>query len=281
MTLDRIRLLGVVLLIIGLVGNQLTLTNQWLSLLTESQRETAVLADNQTIDDKRTNADKNETTSTSSPASTSSTSTSSLSIDLSSTSSTTRRTPTVDILSVGSKLRADLQQAQRDTIGSHVAVRHFAFATEDDDWDQACHHNNMTFTDDVRHIVHFCKHRKYVRKPLRFIFKRTFATERFLAMKHNPVGWLCAQVRPIVVLYNHLIKYRHDLPDYLIILDDDSFIEVEALLRYFDEMGYIPDKPLALAGCRVRLDINKVNYTFPFGGFGMVQSKGRHILCCG
>ena len=162
-------------------------------------------------------------------------------------------------------------------MAKHVSVRHFVVTTEDDDWDQGCHNNNMTYEEDIKAIVHFCKITKRYSEDnaLRLEQRGSYANYVWLGRKANPVGWMCAIPRPFVALYNHLKQCKDDLPDYLVILDDDSYYEMEGLLQYLDKMDYTPDKPLALAGCRVRAPFHIVNFTFPFGGFGLVQSKGE------
>ena len=183
----------------------------------------------------------------------------------------------VDILSIGTRVRPDQIEAQRQSMAKHVSVRHFVVTTEDDDWDQGCHNNNMTYEEDIKAIVRFCRFKKVYRNQNSFRrhLKGAYANARFLGKKANPVGWMCAIPRPFVALYNHLKQCKDDLPDYLVILDDDSYYEMEGLLQYLDKMDYTPDKPLALAGCRVRAPFHIVNFTFPFGGFGLVQSKGE------
>ena len=183
----------------------------------------------------------------------------------------------VDILSIGSRVRRDLTEAQRQSIAKHVSVRHFVVTTEDDDWDQGCHNNNMTYEEDIHHIVHFCKIiRGFPSKnKLRRHLRKVYTSYSYLGKRSNPVGWMCASTRPFVAFYNYLEQYKDDLPDYLVVIDDDSYYEMEGLLRYLDKMDYTPDKPLALAGCRVRSHPQAVQFTFPFGGYGLVQSKGE------
>ena len=183
----------------------------------------------------------------------------------------------LDILSIGSRVRRDLTEAQRQTIAKHVSVRHFVVTTEDDDWDQGCHNGSLTYKKDIKAIVRFCKVRRNFPNSnrLRHHLKAAYASARWLSNKTNPVGWMCATTRPFVAFYNYLEQYKDDLPDYLVVIDDDGYYEMEGLLRHLDKMDYTPDKPLALAGCRVRSPPKEVEFTFPFGGFGLVQSKGE------
>jgi len=103
---------------------------------------------------------------------------------------------------------------------------------------------------------------------------------------------------------NHDINNKNDiLPDYLILTDADTYVNLEhiteamlrqphqresqGLLHQDDLNSFIPTHhtPIVFAGCRVRLPIHMVNFTFPFGGFGTFFSKGAlkrliHPLYC-
>jgi hypothetical protein len=55
-------------------------------------------------------------------------------------------------------------------------------------------------------------------------------------------------------------------------MDDDTYYNMNLFVEAFGKVN--SSEPLATAGCRVRSPIKQVNFTFPFGGFGLILSKG-------
>ena len=157
----------------------------------------------------------------------------------------------VDIISVASLERLDNLLLQRRTFGSHPSVRNFFNATEIDDYDPLCH-TELT-VDQVMKVSSFCRNRpsnlSHTMKYLRGIYAR----RQWLEKKPNPVGWLCAIQRPYTglkkALSHYLIK-KEKLPDYLIILDDDSYYNMESFTMNYK--GTNSTKPTVTAGCLVR-----------------------------
>ena len=179
--------------------------------------------------------------------------------------------PTFDILSIGSLAQPELLEAQRRTFGSHVSVRYFVNATEQDDADRNCHSHDPFET------VKWCKSRAYSnqRQKFRRRLSEGYARVPWLAKKKNPVGMMCAQQRPSLAFHNLVrTKYQNNttsLPDYLLVGDDDTYFNVELIGRYLEKED--PDVPKALAGCMVRDFL--AQYTFPIGGFGLILSRGK------
>ena len=104
-----------------------------------------------------------------------------------------------------------------------------------------------------------------------------FASEVWLRRKANSPGWMCAQTRPMQGLYHILQFYKttkEDLPDFLIIMDDDTYYNLPLFHEYFQRHYPNSSKSVAVAGCRVRSPIDKINFTIPFGGYGLTLSKG-------
>lgn len=197
----------------------------------------------------------------------------------------------VDVLSIGSQERPELQITQQESFASHISTRHFFNATEADDGDPLCHSHlmpNATFN-----ISIFCKHRKPDLHPIRHHLQGQFANVKWLQQKKNPVGWLCAQRRPLHGLYKVLQQYNHSgekLPDYLVVLDDDTYFNMERfqqLIRDDDTQHDATehDQPHVFAGCLVRRPVHEANFTFPFGGYGTIfnraslQNLMRPIVC--
>lgn len=189
----------------------------------------------------------------------------------------------VDIMSIGSKTRIHYQETQRETFASHKSVRFFFNITELDDADPTCADNFGP--DDSYAVSKFCHSRKW--KPNQFLMrylKNPYARTRWLKGKPSPHGWMCAQVRPshglakVVAQYRAMEKTHGDkaLPDYLIIADDDTYVNLELFEQYMSTFD--TSIPRGVAGCMVRSPIREVNFTIPFGGFGMVFSKGKFIV---
>jgi hypothetical protein len=187
------------------------------------------------------------------------------------------RSLTVDILSVGSVTRPDYQETQKETFGAHPAVRHFFRVAEKDDSDRGC--SEILQLTDVEGIVQFCRSKrlgKARRGQLSHFQKmrKNYATFRWLKKKQNPVGWMCAQKRPVDGLVSVLHSYSRSssLPDYLFVVDDDTFVNLHGVLSVLSS-SYPATEAYAVAGCMVRSDRRVFNFTIPFGGFGLVLSR--------
>jgi hypothetical protein len=103
-----------------------------------------------------------------------------------------------------------------------------------------------------------------------------YAKERWLKLKPNPAGWMCAIRRPYYGLAKaarHYARHRQeDLPDWLVLLDDDTYYNMELFHGIFRRRDAY-DLEVS-AGCLLHLPVHNVNFTFPWGGFGAVVSKG-------
>jgi hypothetical protein len=197
----------------------------------------------------------------------------------SNTGTTTKRSgmAVVDLLSIGSKRRPDLMQAQRDSFGSHRYVRHFFTATEDDDADPSCH--DVLSEEDVYRISKFCRRKPWDATTQHFMRNRrgSFARIPWLQKKANPVGWMCAQRRPIHGLYHVLMQalseHTTSLPDYLVVMDDDTYVNVGDAIDDLMQSDNTPEVPLVTVGCLVRNPIMQYNFTLGFGGYGTFFNK--------
>lgn len=184
-----------------------------------------------------------------------------------------RPTISVDILSVATINRTELLDAQKRTFVTHPSVRNFFNATELDDYDPTCY-RDLTW-EHVRLVSTFCRNRpKGISYEYRFM-RGMYARTPFLARKPNPAGWLCAIQRPYAGLrkaYLHYQQNRQLLPDYFIILDDDTYYNMEIFQKNHETLN--SSVPTVVAGCLVRQPVMQINFTFPFGGYGAVFSKG-------
>jgi len=184
---------------------------------------------------------------------------------------------TVDILSVSSINQMDLLHAQQSNIATHISVRNFFNATERDDADPNCH-TDITFQH-VQSVSNFCRRRRRGEmRPVRSFLRQQFANKRWLGKKKNPTGWLCAQVRPYSGLRKAQLHYQQtgqELPNYLLIFDDDTYYNMEKFQMNFASLDSSIEK--VYAGCLVRLPVHQINFTFPYGGFGSILSEGALV----
>mmetsp|Transcript_3864 Transcript_3864/g.6378 ORF Transcript_3864/g.6378 Transcript_3864/m.6378 type:complete len:415 (-) Transcript_3864:217-1461(-) len=183
---------------------------------------------------------------------------------------------TVDILSVASVNQQYLLHAQQTTFATHKSVRNFFNATETDDADPFCH-ANITFQH-VDSVSKFCRKRHHGMSPVLRYLSGQYARTPWLGKKKNPTGWLCAQVRPYSGLMKVQLHYQRtgqELPDYLLIFDDDTYYNMEKFQMNFASFDSSIEK--VYAGCLVRAPLHMVNFTFPFGGFGSILSKGALV----
>ena len=147
---------------------------------------------------------------------------------------------TVDILSVGSVTRQELLNAQRRTFASHASVPNFFNVTERDDPDPDCH-EKLTLSQ-TREISNYCRNQRPVKdvgETYRFI-RGLYARWPWLEKKANPVGWMCAQQRPhagMMKVHNHYKTSGQNLPDYLLVMDDDTYINMKTFEREFGGSG--------------------------------------------
>jgi Fringe-like len=177
----------------------------------------------------------------------------------------------IDIISIGSLSRSDFQSAQERTFGSHAAVQNFFRITERNDTDQDC--SSKLKTPQLQAIVRFCNTQfpsadlisNWLRKRLKpFRYSR------------QSTGWLCAQKRPIDGLHIVLNRYKEnmdDIPDYVAIVDDDSYLNMEPFLAALSAYNNSDRDGLhALTGCVFDM-LPNMRFTFPHGGFGSILSR--------
>lgn len=176
-----------------------------------------------------------------------------------------REAPTVDVISIGSLLKQDFQDAQQRTFGSASAVRNFYRITEHNDTDRTCFMDLSV--NQLDRIIDFCAqtdHQSFISKTLR---------EHLFEPKKN-TGWMCAQKRTLDGLYQVLEQYANgvfSIPDYLFIIDDDTYINMDRLIRDLLQ-SHPAHQRHAIAGCNFEF-LTKSGMTFPRGGFGTYLSK--------
>jgi Fringe-like len=205
--------------------------------------------------------------------------------------------PVIDFLSVGSRRRLDQMRAQQNTFGKHAMIRTFFNATEADHVGSEQRCDQLLERQDFQKILTFCRTRTGITQTQRR-WRQAFASPKYLAKKSNPAGWLCAQTRPVMGLYKALSHYHHqqqkqDLPDFLILSDDDTFWNLDLLADKFMEYkkhesiinnnstsnnnnnNNNNNNPPIWAGCLLTPHtMTGTGFTYiPHGGFGLVLSR--------
>jgi hypothetical protein len=179
------------------------------------------------------------------------------------------RTIIVDVLSVGSQKRHENQKRQIETFGSHKTIRNFFLADERVDSDRNC--GDSLTIEDTFNISSFCVNKEWDddNQWIMRLMKRHYITRERLEANPNPVGWLCAQARPLHALFQIQKHYqRQSLPDYMIIMDDDSYYNMNKFQKHFSLEG--ASRARAIAGCRIKFSLQ---FSGPFGGFGLIFSR--------
>jgi len=200
----------------------------------------------------------------------------------------------IDVLVIGSKEQVDMAKVQRETWASHDAVRHFFLSTEYDDVDPLCKDDTERF--DLLPQVRTCHSHAHWKNldslnKVTENFRRVYARREWLQKKKNPKGWLCVQ-RRFITSFTKLVELYAEtksLPDYFILADDDTYINIDHILQMFfispklqldeglnQEMMMYPtiDEPVVTAGCRVRTPDHFLTNTFGYGGYGTFFSRG-------
>jgi len=191
----------------------------------------------------------------------------------------------VDVVSIGSDTRFEYLKAQASTWASHPHVRSFWGFTEKHGHNETC--DSMT-EDEVKSHVDACTgglngFRKSVQE---------FISEGYTAVedkKRSEAGWLCAQRRVGRALgWLKGVAYADKeivLPDYLLIVDDDTYIDLDVFeekIRRFQ--GNSDGSAQVFASCLFR-ENGYIKWPFAFGGFGTFLSKAsiqqliRPIYC--
>jgi hypothetical protein len=176
--------------------------------------------------------------------------------------------PTIDILSIGSAARPHYLQAQLETFASHPTIRAFYPITEVNDTDSTC--SQKLTTEQYDRVVQYCNVSTNISSkvnPMLNVMNFLFDPTHPDRAGH---GWLCAQKRPVEAVVQLLRKYKTigNVPDYLIILDDDSYIaNMESLQQLL--LTYPSHMPSAVAACP--FDIS--GFVFPWGGHGSFWTR--------
>ena len=183
----------------------------------------------------------------------------------------------LDMLSMGSKTRPDYYRTQHLIYTTHPAVRNFMVMTEANDTESTCA-TDLT----KEHIDQICAHCRnkdrfwgIPKGEYSFIRPRAdmYLSNETINSLANPIGWLCAQKRTIDGLVHMLTTYKNSpIPDYLVVMDDDTWINVPAFLDTLETL-YPADHAFFVAGCRINLKKEQKNFKFPYGGWSYVFTR--------
>lgn len=171
----------------------------------------------------------------------------------------------IDFISVGSLIKPENQAAQLQTFAQHEVVRNFFGVTELNDTDATCH--TEFSLDQWQAMRNFCSStagQSNVAALLR--------TRLFWPKKHT--GWMCAQKRPIDgfrLALEHYQTTKEPLPSYLLIIDDDTYVNMPAITQMCQQ-HYPITEPHVIAGCRFTWP-RKLEFSFPTGGFGSILTR--------
>jgi hypothetical protein len=173
----------------------------------------------------------------------------------------------IDVISIGTLTKPQLQNAQQRTFGSHPAVRNFFRINEHNDTDATCH-TNLTL-EQFELAADFCSELEGQSYEAALMRRRLKPFQEYQAS----TGWMCAQKRPIDGLWRVLQRYKAEgvLPSYLIVVDDDTYLNMNPLVGTLHN-AHAPHELFALGGCIFTLP-KELRFNFPYGGFGSVFTR--------
>lgn len=182
---------------------------------------------------------------------------------------------TIDIVSIGSKTRFEHLKAQASTWVSHPYVRSFWGFTEKQGHNETC--DSMTDEEITSHVdscvAGFDETAGHIQE---------FITEGYTLIedgrRRRDAGWICAQRRVGRALgwLKHVAYKDHDqdsLPDLLLIVDDDTYIDLNIIEEKTGEFKAIADGSVEVLGSCLFEESGFIKWPFSYGGFGTFFSK--------
>jgi len=185
----------------------------------------------------------------------------------------------LDILSIGSKTRKDQMLGQINSMAMHPMLRSYWWVTEFDDFDKLC-----TETMDTHRYINHCRNSRNPwnisaksSKMAQMIRLKHYSEANLAVKGYTPEkskGWLCAQRRVGFGIGKRCQAYREtqDLPDYLILLDDDSYVNIDKFLNRMKSKN--TTLPYVYAG---RIFEFSDKMTFPWGGYGVIMNRASLV----
>lgn len=177
---------------------------------------------------------------------------------------------TIDALTVGSQYNLPQMGGQAASWAAHPNVRLFFGVTEKDDADPHCHEELMV--KEMHNILSKCSVMKHYENPLKHL-KNMFPSKKWTGKEQKGVGWLCAQQRfaHAVGKIGRFYRKERSLPDYLTIQDDDTWFGMNQVVTYLQSRNN--SDPFVTAGCMIQWPVQQVNFSFGFGGYGLMLNR--------
>jgi hypothetical protein len=177
---------------------------------------------------------------------------------------------TIDVLSIGSVTRPHYLQAQKSTWASHKSVRTFWGLTEHNDFNQTC--SKMTKAEVEAHVAR-CNNYNGWKKSMKHFIGDGFTLAEGQVRRDG--GWVCAQRRvgrALIWLKKLYAMRKDDLPDYLLLVDDDTYFDLTSFEEYVVREKMDPSKTEMHGACLFRRS-GYIKWSFPYGGFGTVFTR--------
>ncbi|KAL3800022.1 hypothetical protein ACHAWO_004700 [Cyclotella atomus] len=153
----------------------------------------------------------------------------------------------IDVVSLGSKTRLDYLQGQIETWASHTSVRNFFGFTEVDDFSDC----SSSTIDELESYVDSCKAMPRNDDRIETFFTTYYGLSEGNITRSNNIGWQL-------------------IPDYLWIVDDDTFIDSASILTHLQNAN---SSNIMRAGCLFEGNGNSIPFNLPYGGFGLFIDK--------
>ena len=169
-------------------------------------------------------------------------------------SDSTESALSTDIVSFGSTTRLDYLTAQITTWASHKSTRHFWGFSELQDYDPQC---TATPPEQLQEFVKTCRnfHRTIVQDKdgAGTFFSQYYGLTEGNRDRTNDAGWVCAQRRvgrAFGWLHSQYSGGETTIPDYLVLVDDDSYMDMVSVMRSLEEVEkQRKGAAFALGGC--------------------------------
>lgn len=164
-------------------------------------------------------------------------------------------TLSTDVVSIGSVTRMDYLTSQIETWASHRSIRYYWGFSELQDYDPEC----SAMSDEARAaLVETCKDRAdpaFGDNRIQSFFEEYYGLSEGNVVRSNDPGWICAQRRvgrAFGWLHAQYFEGQVALPDYLLLVDDDTYIDLVDVMAYLERERQKLDNnttAFARAGC--------------------------------
>ena len=177
-----------------------------------------------------------------------------------------------DVVSLGTATRLHHLTGQIRTWGSHNSIRRFWGFTEDDDFFDC----SSVSDEELKSYVQTCKTLTRRDKRIQEFFTRYYGLSEGNRTRSDNSGWVCAQRRlgrAFGWLHSQYYQNERDIPDYLFLVDDDTFIAAAEVISYLQRESKVNEGLLMRAGCLFEKNDDSIPFNLPYGGFGLFLNK--------